>query len=210
MHLRASGRCRFTPGALAPVRVIVSRPIHTYSAPSVPLASTSRFHRHGLYEVSSLYVVSQRLGDPRVVPCFRWLFSIGMSSSKTPGSRPAAPTQSFTDHTGLRPFRTVSALPSPSTLRFSWRSRFRGLTTVRMRYNLPTCSPPVGADQALAQPTGTFTSGLSTDWSPAPPPDITTVATGQVPPAGFTPARTPTSIAATEIATSQDLAPDSR
>ena len=142
MHLRASGCCRFTPGALAPVRVIVSRSIRTYSAPSVPLASTSRFHRHGLYEMSSLYVVPQRLGDPRVVPCFRWLFSIGMSPSKTPGSRPAAPTQSFTDHAGLRPYRTVSALPSPSTLRFSWRSRFRGFTTVRMRYNLPTCSPP--------------------------------------------------------------------
>ena len=28
------------------------------------------------------------------------------------------------------------------------------------------------------QPTGTFTSGLPADWSPAPPPDITTVATG--------------------------------
>src|SRR5215467_984392 len=38
--------------------------------------------------------------------------------------------------------------------------------------------PPVGADQAFTQPTRTFTSGLSTDWSPAPPPDITTVATG--------------------------------
>ena len=49
---------------------------------------------------------------------------------------------SFTDRAGLRPCGTVSALPSPSTLRFSWRSPFRGLTTVRLRYNLPTCSPP--------------------------------------------------------------------
>jgi hypothetical protein len=54
----------------------------------------------------------------------------------------------------------------------------------------------VGADQGCPQPTEAFTSGLSTDWSPAPPPDITTVATGQVPPAGFTPARTTTNIAA--------------
>jgi hypothetical protein len=54
----------------------------------------------------------------------------------------------------------------------------------------------VGADQGCPQPTEAFTSGLSTDWSPAPPPDITTVATGQVPPAGSTPARTTTSIAA--------------
>ena len=63
-------------------------------------------------------------------------------------------------------------------------------------------APFVGADQAFAQPTGTFTSGLSTDWSPAPPPDITTVVTGQVPLAGLAPARTPTSIAATQYWTS--------
>jgi hypothetical protein len=39
--------------------------------------------------------------------------------------------------------------------------------------------PPVGADQVFTQPTRTFTSGLSTDWSPAPPPDMTTGATGK-------------------------------
>jgi len=54
----------------------------------------------------------------------------------------------------------------------------------------------VGADQGSPQPTEAFTSGLSTGWSLAPPPDMTTVATGQVPPAGFTPTRTSTSIAA--------------
>ena len=56
--------------------------------------------------------------------------------------------------------------------------------------------PPVGADQVFTQPTRTFTSGLPADWSPAPPPDITTGATGQVPLAGLSPARTPTSFAA--------------
>jgi len=58
VHLRASGRCRFTPGALAPVRVIVSRPIHTYSAPSVPLASTSRLLIRGVLAV-------RRVSTPR-------------------------------------------------------------------------------------------------------------------------------------------------
>jgi hypothetical protein len=68
------------------------------------------------------------------------------------------------------------------TLRFSWKGSYRDFTTVRSRYDLSTCSPPfVGADQGLPQPTEAFTSGLSTDWSPAPPPDITTGATGQVP-----------------------------
>src|SRR5215468_6956204 len=56
--------------------------------------------------------------------------------------------------------------------------------------------PPVGADQAFTQPTRTYTSGLPTDWSPSPPPDITTGATGQFPLAGLSPARTPTSFAA--------------
>jgi hypothetical protein len=37
------------PGALAQVRVIVSRTVITYSAPSVPLAGTSRFHRIAAY-----------------------------------------------------------------------------------------------------------------------------------------------------------------
>src|SRR5664280_34725 len=37
------------PGALARVRVIVSRTVITYSAPSVPLAGTSRFHRTAAY-----------------------------------------------------------------------------------------------------------------------------------------------------------------
>jgi hypothetical protein len=34
-----------TPGALAPVRVLLSRAIHAYSAPSDPLLGTSRFRR---------------------------------------------------------------------------------------------------------------------------------------------------------------------
>jgi hypothetical protein len=53
-HLRASGLSRSTPGALAPVQVMLSRSIITYSAPCAPLAGTSRFHRHGLYEMPSL------------------------------------------------------------------------------------------------------------------------------------------------------------
>ena len=37
------------PRALAPVRVLLSRSILTYPAPSVPLAGTSRFHRLAAY-----------------------------------------------------------------------------------------------------------------------------------------------------------------
>jgi hypothetical protein len=38
-----------TPGALARVRVLVSRSVVTYSAPSALLAGTSRFHRSAAY-----------------------------------------------------------------------------------------------------------------------------------------------------------------
>jgi len=61
-------------------------------------------------------------------------------------------------------------------------SRFAFATTCRF------ARPPVGADQVFTPPTGAFISGLSTDWSPAPPPDIATVATGQVPLTWFSPA----------------------
>src|SRR6266851_6726707 len=75
-HHRASGLCRSTPGALAPVRVILSRSITAYSAPSAPLAGTSRLRRLATYtrclrcalaprrptsgSVLSLYVPSRR------------------------------------------------------------------------------------------------------------------------------------------------------
>jgi hypothetical protein len=40
---------RSTPGALAPVRVILSRSIHAYPTPSDPLAGTARFHCSAAY-----------------------------------------------------------------------------------------------------------------------------------------------------------------
>jgi len=50
--------------------------------------------------------------------------------------------------------------------------------------------------ELLASLSEAFTSGLSTVWSPAPPPDITTVSTGQSPPAGLSPAGMAASVAA--------------
>src|SRR6516162_4762960 len=46
-------------------------------------------------------------------------------------------------------------------------------------------SPLLRPAGLLASLTETFTSGLSTDRSPSPSPDMTTVATGQFPPAGL-------------------------
>src|SRR5207244_399856 len=87
----ASGLGRSTPGALAPVWVLLSRSILTYSAPSAPLAGASRFHRWRL--IRDAFAVRHHLGDPRVVPCFRCAFLLGMPSSVTAGSSSAAPAQ---------------------------------------------------------------------------------------------------------------------
>ena len=78
--------------------------------------------------------------------------------------------------------------PSPGTDRLGTPDvkRCRGLLD-RHCYNLLSCSPPSQE---------TFTSELSTVWSPSPLSDMTTVATGQFPPAGLTPARSAASVAA--------------
>ena len=146
----------------------------------------------------SLCVTPRRLGDPRAVPCFRWPFFVDMSPSQTPGSSSVASTQFL--HRRRRPSPKPDGLgtshipPSDSIvgkLNFGASLQFSIVTTCRL------ACPPVGADQVLTQPTRTFTSGLPTDWSPAPPPDMTTGGTGQAPLMGLSPTRTPTSIAAT-------------
>ncbi len=149
----------------------------------------------GLYEMPSLCV--SRLGDPRVVPCFRCTVFIDTSPSSTPGSSSVARTQFLrrqrwpsSPHNGFG----TSQIP---TIRFPWGNPFRGWTTIRICYDLSICSPSLAdLTRLYALPTGTFTSRLPTDWSPAPSPDMTTVATGQVPRAGFSPARLSASIAA--------------
>jgi hypothetical protein len=84
------------------------------------------------------------------------------------------------------PSRCAFAFAGELSARHSRCWRFRGLR-VHHCYDLLSCSPPLQE---------TFTSGLSTVRSPSPLPDITTVATGQFPPAGLTPAGQTTSVAA--------------
>jgi len=55
----------------------------------------------------------------------RYGFKAGMSGGAFPSTRGLR--SSFTDHAGLRPCGTDSALPTPPTLRFSWRSQFSRL-----------------------------------------------------------------------------------
>ena len=64
-----------------------------------------------------------------------------MSSSETTGNSSAAHTQCFTENAGLRLQLTVSAFPTPPHSDSGEGDCFRGLTTVRLRYDLLLCLP---------------------------------------------------------------------
>ena len=154
---------RSTPGVLAPDRVIVSRSILTYSTPSAPLAGTTRLRRLAAYtrclRCASVHGL-QCLGNPRVVPCFRWH---SVSTCCPLGSREAhrllAPS-SFTHDPGLRPKRKVSALPISHTP-ILVRGFISGLTYGSLSLRpVDLLAPLVGANQVFTQPTGAFTSGF--------------------------------------------------
>jgi hypothetical protein len=94
----------------------------------------------------------------------------------SPGSRSLHTSSSFTRRACLH--RSALRLGTPNV------SRFRGLL-VHHRY-----------DELLASLPEAFTPELSTDRSPSPLPGMTTVATGQFPPAGLSPAGPAASVAA--------------
>ena len=120
-----------------------------------------------------------------------------MSSSETTGNFSAAYTQCFTENAGLQLQLTVSAFPLSSHSDSGEGDCFRGLNTVRLRYDLLLCLPSLSEQTRFnTQPTRTFTSGLPMVWSPAPSPDITTAPTGKLALAGLSPARPSTSFTA--------------
>jgi hypothetical protein len=136
--------CRSTPGALAPDRVLLSRSILTYAAPSAPT------RRHipisplsGLYEMPSLCTL--RLGDLRVVPRFR--------CSPFLACRPLRPQG---DRNRLVPVLRSRHWPSPCydwlgfpdypAIRFTQGQLF-GASLVRFSCGLPSCSPLCRSDQ---------------------------------------------------------------
>jgi hypothetical protein len=78
---------RSGPGYSVPVHHRLSDPIRP-ARRHIPISPQS-----GLYAMPSLCARCGRLGDQRVVPCFRGLLCIGMSSPGTPRSLSAACTQ---------------------------------------------------------------------------------------------------------------------
>ena len=100
-----------------------------------------------------------------------------MSFPMSPGSRSLPVSSSFATRTCLRRAPNGSALPMLT---------ISGLTD----------SPLLRPAELLASLPEAFTPELSTDRSPSPLPGMTTVATGQFPPAGLSPAGPAASVAA--------------
>ena len=151
MHLSSSGFRHSTPGALAPVRVIVSAAVSHLIGPMRPTRrhisiSPSRLIRDAL--------AVRHTSTPRR-PASGSVLSLAILcrhvALRDPGSRSVAYTQFL--HRPRWPFDlmgTVSALPSPSTLRFSWRSPFRGLTTIRFALQPADLLPPLSEQTTLS------------------------------------------------------------
>jgi hypothetical protein len=100
MSTSARANFRSTPGALAPVRVILSQSIVTYR----PHPPHSQAHPDfaAVRLIRDALAVLLRLGDPRVVPCFHCLFLLDMPSSATPGVHRFLKPSPLTDGVGLR------------------------------------------------------------------------------------------------------------
>jgi len=149
--------------------------------------------------IRDAFAVRERLGDPRVVPCFRCCSFSACRPLRPRGVHRLHLPSSFTDDAGLHRASNCSALPTPppsasSGTSFSRLNRFACATACRV-----ACLPG-GSDRSCLQPTETFTFGLSTSRSPFSSPSITTVAAGQLPPAGLSPAGSAASIRCTEAA----------
>ena len=100
-----------------------------------------------------------------------------MPSSPTSGSSPSISSRQRRRH---RPSPSVDRLSTPETPANPFRAgvAFRGFSGSHIATACQVACPPCTDLTGSLQPSGTFTSGLQTGWSPFPPPDITTAATG--------------------------------
>ena len=126
--------------------------------------------------IRDAFAVRERLGDPRAVPGFRCSSLPDMPSSMTSGSSIIVSVQNTDVDIGLRHGPKSSALPIvPQSI--SRGARFSRLHWFATATACQVAGPPVRI-WPVSQPTGAFTSRLSTDRSPSPSLDITTTASG--------------------------------
>jgi len=172
------------PGALAPVRVVLSRSFFAYR----PHPPHSQAHRDfaALRLIRDAFAVRERRGDPRVVPSFRCPFLPGMPPPMSPERSEPCSSSSSSSDIGLRQDLSSSALslilPSVSS-----RARISGLTGSPSLRPVKLLAPLDGSDQDFSQPQRAFTSRLPASRSPFSLLDITTTVTGRVLSVGFTP-----------------------
>jgi hypothetical protein len=115
-HRCSSDHRRSTPGVLARVPVVLSVP-SSLIRPHPPHSQAQNDFTAERF-IRAAFAVRERLGDPRVVPGFRSLFLLGMSSSKTPENPSVllCPTI-HTEGSGLRPYGKGSAFSTIPTIR---------------------------------------------------------------------------------------------
>ena len=178
-------RSSLRSGFYCPSPSTLNRP-HPSHSQAHPDFAAWRFIRNAL-------AVLVRLGDPRVVPCFRCAFLLDMPSSKTAGSPSAAFTQYFADDTGLRRRAIGSALPSIPIIRFRRVEGFRGFTGSLSLRPVELLVPLADLTGLAPSQPGLLHPSFPAGRSPFPWSDMTTVATEQAPPMGLSPIGTSTS-----------------
>src|SRR3954471_18853363 len=140
------------PGALARVRVMLSRSVLAEPAPSAPLAGTSRLHRKAAYTRCLRCAGAPRRpasGSGLSLP-----FRPDMPSSLTPGSSDIACVQFTRCRHGLRRDLSGSALPTlPQSV--SRGARFRGFTGSPLLRPVRLLAPLDGSDR-VSPATGGF------------------------------------------------------
>src|SRR6202163_1854624 len=140
MNTSVQAVSRFTPGALAPVRVMLSRPLITYLAPSAPLAGTSRLRRMAAYTRCLRCAYSHMPRRPTTGSELSSMLFHNMSPSSTTGNPPAVHTQYFTEGAGLQLRMKVSAFPR-SSHSDSGEGGFSRLNYGSLCYDLLLCLP---------------------------------------------------------------------
>jgi hypothetical protein len=157
---------RSTPGALAAVRVMLSRSPSSLNRPhpphsqAVPDFAAARFIRD-IFAVPDLHRPRRSASSSELSSM---LFR-NMSSSTTTGNSSAAGAHYFTEDASLQLRMTVSAFPSPSHSDPGEGVSFRGLTRVRLRYDLLFCLPSL-SEQTRFAPSHVYAS-LCTSRRPA-------------------------------------------
>jgi hypothetical protein len=126
--------------------------------------------------IRDAFAVRERLGDPQVVPGFHCTLLPGMPSSPTPGS-PTSICSRTSMPTWPSPIDQRLGTPDTPAIRSTRAADFVA-SLVRFRYGLPGCSPPCTDRTGMPQPSGTFTTRLSTARSPSPLLVITTTVAG--------------------------------